>query len=74
MLTGRAAVPSSSSRRSRYASMTTAPIRNSTFPTHASTTSDATRWISPMSLFSRDMMSPNRVRAWNRGDSCCRWR
>ena len=57
------AAVTSASRQSSHSSMTTQPTRKSTLPTQASAASAATRWISPMSLLSRDTMSPSRVRA-----------
>ena len=51
------------SRASSQISIPTVPTRNSTLPNHASAVSAAIRWISPMSLLIRDMMSPSRVRA-----------
>ena len=51
------------SRASSQISIPTVPTRNSTLPNQASAVSAAIRWISPMSLLIRDMMSPSRVRA-----------
>ena len=44
----------SASRQSSHTIITRLPTRNSTLPTHASAASAATRWISLMSLLSRD--------------------
>ena len=60
---GAVAIVTRNSRTSSHASIATVPTRNSTLPTQASAVSAAMRWISPMSLLMRDMMSPSRVRA-----------
>ena len=57
------AAVSTARRQSSQSSIATQPIRNRMLPTQASAASAATRWISPMSLLSRDTMSPRRVRA-----------
>ena len=60
---GRIARLTRNSRASSQSRIPTVPSRYAMLPSHESRLSETTRWISPMSLLMRDMMSPIGVRA-----------